>query len=329
VPPAFSALVFLACAGAALAASAVLIVRLERIGARLAVTEAVLGLLAALAADTPEISTAVTALARGQNEVGIGVILGSNVAKLAMLLGLAAVVARHIPLDRRVVLLEAFVAVGVAAVALGVVGGTLSPAPGLALALLVFAPYVVISSLRPAARARLPIPSRLRGTLTSALAEEEDDLGLHPSRGGRTDVVHALLALVVVVVTSVGMETTGTALGGDWGLSDLVVGGVLLAIVTSIPNAVAAVYLARRGRGAATLSTTTNSNTINVVVGLLLPAALLGLGVVGDAALSAAWWYAVLTLAALAWAFVRRGLTRADGVVLGVAYLVFVVLLLR
>ena len=329
MPTPVAALVFLACAASALAASAVLIVRLERIGARLAVTEAVLGLLAALAADMPEISTAVTALVRGQNEVGIGVILGSNVAKLAMLLGLASVVARRIPLDRRVVLLEALVGVGVAAVTVAVVAGTVAPAPGLGIALVVFVPYVVVSSLRPEARARLPIPARLRGTLTSALAEEEDDLGLHPGRGGRVDVVHAVLALAVVVVTSIGMETTGTDLGHAWGLSDLVVGGVLLAIVTSIPNAVAAVYLARRGRGAATLSTTTNSNTINVVVGLLLPAALLGLGTAGAAALSAAWWYAGLTLAVLAWAFLRRGLTRTDGVAIGVAYAVFVVLLLR
>ena len=49
----------------------------------------------------------------------------------------------------------------------------------------------------------------------------------------------------------------------------------MLAAVTSLPNAVAAVYLARRGRAAATLSEALNSNTINVLAGLLLPAALI------------------------------------------------------
>jgi Ca2+/Na+ antiporter len=48
-----------------LGASAVLVTRLERIGARLAAPEAMLGLATALAADSPEIATAVTALARG------------------------------------------------------------------------------------------------------------------------------------------------------------------------------------------------------------------------------------------------------------------------
>jgi cation:H+ antiporter len=323
------ALAFLVAVAAALAASAILVVRIERLGARLALTEAVLGLLAALAADTPEIVTAITALVRGENEVGLGVILGSNVAKLAMLLGLAAVVAGGIRFDRRVVLLESVVGIALAAITLVVVTDKVSPAPGLALAVLVFAPYVVVSSLRPEVRARLPVPERLRGTITSALTTEESDLDLHPTRGGRLDVAAGLLALVVVVAASIVMETTGTRLGDEWGLSDLVVGGVLLAIVTSIPNAVAAVYLARRGRGAATLSTTTNSNNINVIIGLLVPASLLGLGAVSSAALTAAWWYLGLTAVTLAAAFTRRGLSRAEGVVIGVLYVVFVAVLLR
>jgi hypothetical protein len=39
----------------------------------------------------------------------------------------------------------------------------------------------------------------------------------------------------------------------------------------------ARVHLAARGRGAATLSTALNSNNLNVMAGLLLPAAVIGL----------------------------------------------------
>ena len=42
----------------------------------------------------------------------------------------------------------------------------------------------------------------------------------------------------------------------------------MLAVVTSLPNAVTAVYLARRGRGAAVPSTALNSNAINVTAWL-------------------------------------------------------------
>jgi hypothetical protein len=41
--------------------------------------------------------------------------------------------------------------------------------------------------------------------------------------------------------------------------------------VTSLPNAASAVYLAVRGRDAATLSIALNSNAINVTAGQLLP----------------------------------------------------------
>jgi cation:H+ antiporter len=320
---------FLLATAVALASSHVLILRLERIGARLALTEAALGLLAALAADTPEIATAVTALVNHQGDVGIGVVLGSNVAKLAMLLGLAAVVAGRIRLDRRVVALEGVVAVAVALVSVAVVGHAMSPVPGLVVSLLVFVPYVALLVISPARRALLRIPARLRGTLSTAVRQEEDDLDIHAGRGGRADVAVAVAMLALVIGASVVLEHTGSDLGTAWGLSDLVVGAVLLAIVTSIPNAVAALHLARSGRGAATLATTTNSNTVNVLVGLLLPATLIGLGEVTREATLTAWWYLDLTVVVLAWAYLRRGLGRASGLAIGAAYVVFVALLLR
>ena len=88
-----------------LAASWLLVSRLERLAERAGFSEAWLGLVAALAADAPEITSAVTALSRGQASVGAGVVIGSNVFNLAALLGLAAVVAGQVAFHRRVVLL--------------------------------------------------------------------------------------------------------------------------------------------------------------------------------------------------------------------------------
>src|SRR5580693_7501614 len=98
-------LAFVAGVAVSLAASWLLVSRLERLADRAGFSEAWLGLVAALAADAPEITSAVTALARGQASVGAGVVIGSNVFNLAALLGLAAVVAGRIRFHRRVVLL--------------------------------------------------------------------------------------------------------------------------------------------------------------------------------------------------------------------------------
>ena len=112
----FDAIVFAASAAVSLGASWILVSRIERMGGRLGVTEATLGLLAALAADAPEITSAVSALAGHQQEVGAGVVVGSNVFNLAALLGLGAVVAGSVALHRRVVLLTGTVSLWIAAV---------------------------------------------------------------------------------------------------------------------------------------------------------------------------------------------------------------------
>lgn len=94
--------------------------------------------------------------------------------------------------------------------------------------------------------------------------------------------------------------------------------------MTSLPNAVAAIYLASRGRGAAMMSTAFNSNAINVIVGLMLPAALLGLATPTEDASFVAIFYVGLTALAVALALRGKGLDRRAGSIIIGAYLVFV-----
>ena len=101
----FSAGEFASGAIVSLAMSWVLVSRLERVGERFGLSEALLGMVAALAADAPEITASVTALAHNERAVGAGVVIGSNVFNLAALLGLGAVVAGSLHLHRKVVVL--------------------------------------------------------------------------------------------------------------------------------------------------------------------------------------------------------------------------------
>jgi cation:H+ antiporter len=318
--------VFVAAAALSLGASALLVVRLERLGARLGLSEALLGLVAALAADTPEVTSAVTALAHGQRDVGAGVVLGSNVFNLAALIGLGAVVAGGITLHRRVILFEGTVALSIAALTITAVTGLITAVAALALALAVLAPYVYVSALHPAGRSALPLPSRLRSWLAGAVADEEQELAaaIRPEGSGRRDAALAVLALAVVVAASAAMERTASALGTRWQVPGVITGGIVLAAVTSMPNAVAAVFLARRGRASATLSEAFNSNTLNVLAGLLIPAVIIASPSLGGA-LRIAIWYGVLTVATIALALVGRGINRRSGALIIAAYLVFAV----
>jgi Ca2+/Na+ antiporter len=133
---------------------------------------------------------------------------------------------------------------------------------------------------------------------------------------------------LVVVLASTVMELTATNLGHRFAVPGIITGGIVLAAVTSLPNAVAAVYLATRGRGAAVLSTALNSNALNVIAGLLIPAAITGLGSPSTQTTLVTGWYAGLTAAVLVAAFAGRGLRRPAGSAIIAAYAAFLAALL-
>jgi cation:H+ antiporter len=312
-----------------LATSWVLVSKLEMVGERLGLSEAFLGLLAALAADAPEITAAVTALSRHERSVGAGVVIGSNVFNLAALLGLGSMVAGRLHLHRRVVLLGGTVAMWMAAVTLFAVTGVVDPGAGLALVLAVFVGYATLLARHRTVLGRLPLPSSWATWLAAAVDEEELELivAIRPEPAKATDSAIAGLALCVVVGAAIAMERGASTLGRHYAVPGVVVGGLVLAAVTSLPNAVAAIYLARKGRGAAAFSTALNSNALNVVAGLLLPATFLGLAGASRSTVLLVATYVGLSALTLVLAYADHGLRRSAGWLIVALYSLFVVAL--
>jgi cation:H+ antiporter len=254
------------------------------------------------------------------------VVLGSNVFNLAALIGLGALIAGGIKLHRRVVLFEGTVALWIAALSIAAVMSLITPVIALILALAILVPYVYVSAVHPSGRSGLPLPAGLWSWLAGAIAEEEQELSdvINPAKGGPRDAAIAVLALAVVVAASAAMERSASALGARWAVPGVITGGIVLAAVTSMPNAVAAVYLARRGRASATLSEAFHSNTLNVIAGLFIPAVIItSPGLAGTPRIAI--WYAVLTAATIALALAGRGINRRSGALIIAAYLVFTV----
>jgi cation:H+ antiporter len=317
---------FVVGAAVSVSTSWVLVTRVERLGEWLGLSEALLGLLAALAADQANIWAAVTALAGQQGALGAGVVIGSNIFNLAALLGLGAVVAGRIGLHRKVVVLSGTVALWVAIVCFATVMGMVDSALGLGLVLAVLVPYVVVLGLRRTQRRRLPLPRRWATWLASAVDEEELELvvAIRPRRGTVRDLLVAVPTLIVVILATVAMERGASALGQHYAVAAVVTGGLVLAAVTSLPPAVAAVHLAARGRGAAALSTAFTSNALNVTAGLLIPTLFVELARPSGQALLVAAWYVGLTYVTLALAYTGRGLRRWAGWVIIAGYAAFV-----
>jgi cation:H+ antiporter len=315
-------------AAAALGASFTLVRRLERLAGRWHLSEAMLGLMVALAADSPEITSAVAASVRGETTIGAGVVLGSNVFNLAALLGLGAIVAGKIVLHRSVVIFEGVTAMWIAIVSFVVIMTPLPAALGLSMVLVVVLPYVFISAVSTGRLRRVGLSVRVTRWLDRTLGEEELELAeaIQPKSKGSFDVTIAVVSLVIVIGASVVMEQSAQSLGKRLGLSDLIIGGVVLAAVTSLPNAVGAIFLAVRGRGAAVLSEAMNSNMLNVVIGLFLPALFVGFARSSGGSSTIVAFYSGLTLFSLAMAFLGRGLSRLGGIAIVISYVAFVLI---
>jgi len=293
---------------AMLAAAALFADRLDHIGPRVGLPEALTGLVTALAADGPEISSALIALAQGEKRVSLGVVLGSNVFNLAAMIGVSAVVAGAVRLGRRALAIEGAVALLVTLFGAGVITGALSPWVAMVCLMATLVPYLLLIGRREAHAG----PPMVR------VAASPDDPALWKPIG------LAAVAVVLIVLGSLGMVNSAVSIADRWGIPAAIVGTLVLATLTSLPNAFTAIRLGVNHRGAALVSETLNSNTINLAVGVVLPALFLSLGgVSGLVGFDLVWLFAMTSFTLLLLAR-PRGAGRVGGAALISMYLVFV-----
>jgi cation:H+ antiporter len=309
MPPVLAAPLFVVSLVVTLAAARLFARRLDRLGVRFGLPEALIGLLTALAADGPEISSALFALLKGAHDVGVGVLVGSNGFNLAAMIGLSALLTGHVRLPRSVLLLEGAVGLLITVVAGALLLGWLSPGVAAGGSALVLIPYLVVV---------------LAGARTSPGWHEP------PAPDATTDPTHHLLGLIVLDVTlivagSAGMVQTALTLAGHWHVSGAILGVLILGPLTSIPNAATAVRLGLAGRGAALVGETFNSNTINLGAGVVLPSLFVTLAAISTLAKLQLAWLLAATLLTLSLLARPGGMRRAGAVALIVMYIAFVV----
>jgi cation:H+ antiporter len=322
--PALAAPLFVASIVLMLLAAAAFARRLDHIGLQLGLPEALLGLLTALAADAPEISSAISALVQNDHAVAIGVVVGSNAFNLAAMLGLSAVVTARVRARHETLELEAFVGLWLLAVMLAVAAGGLGSTTGAALVAAVVIPYVTILAAGSRLARRLPrVESRFLRRSFGEAHDAERTLGSR--RESVSLVIVLLLALALIVAGSVGAVRAATDLADAWSFPEELVGVLVLAILTSLPNAWTGVRFGLRQRGSALMSETLNSNSINIVAGLAIPAALGSAGAFSGLAIFDLAWLIGMTAAAVVLFGRRDGAGRGAGGLLIALYVAFVV----
>jgi cation:H+ antiporter len=302
--------------------------RLDVVGIRFGLPEALIGLLTAIAADGPNVSSALYALVRGAHNVGVGVLVGSNAFQLAAMVGVSALLAGSVLMPREGLLLEGLTGTAVTAIAAAALFGWIAPLVAVGLGACVAVPYLVVVIGGSELLLKRRDAHRTAGRLGRFVDQRP-----RTKRSGSASAapVHHLVGLIVldvalIIASSAGMVQAALSLGGDWQISRAVLGVLVLAPLTSIPNAITGVRLGVAGRSAALVSETLNSNTINLGIGVLVPALFTTFGVLTATGKLQLVWLLGMTVICVGLLTGRGGMGRRGGTVLIALYIGFAAL---
>lgn len=265
---------------------------------------------------TPELAVTLGAALKGNTDIALGNVVGSNIANIGLILGLSALVA---PMAIRLRLLQvelpALIVLHLALFAM-VWNGSVGRFDGLVLmaGFLAFMIFVLRS-----ARAETPL-------VQAEFAANEPP------------VPHALWITLGFVVGGLALLMLGAKVAVDaavvlaklWGLSDLVIGLTVVAVGTSAPEIASSIAAARRGQSDIAIGNVVGSNLYNVL--FILGATALVQPIPATAPTLRMLDLPVLVgLSILLWPLALKDmrLTRGNGAFLLLAYAVYLVLLVR
>ena len=286
----------------------------SRLAGRLRVRPVVIGVVViGLGTSAPEFLVSGTAAARGDRDLAIGNLVGSNILNVTLVLGLAALVAKVV-VTSSVIRREVPLAVGAVAVFAVVARLGLNAVSGAALALLLVLALVLL----------------LRWSAGAPADPVADDAQAATGAGHRLPVeaLRAVLGLAGVLVGAQLLVASSAAIAQDLGVPDFVIGFTLIALGTSLPELVTTIQGQRRGETDLVVGNLFGSNLFNSLGG----GAVIGFADGGRSARAGSVEVIVMLAAGLlAWGLLGRGrrLDRYEGIALLVAYAVTLPLLLR
>lgn len=271
---------FLVSLTVVIAASARFTDKLEELCEALNLSIGMLSLFSALGANIPNYVSSIIAILGGHEDVGIGIIIGSNIYNIAIILGLCT----WLTPERAGMTLDAQEKrdVGVIARYALVITFLLFPIifwlPGEPLVTTLLAssfssillPLTGLLVLGIFGALLVHILRRSHGSEGTTLHHHE-----HPGQKSPLSLLRLGGEIIFTLAIALGgvlvMVQSGQTLTADLHLPSVLAGLLVLAVATSLPNTVVAVSLVRTGEAAACVEEVCSSGSINIALGIVLP----------------------------------------------------------
>ena len=266
----------------------------------------------AMGTSLPETAVSVTASLVGNNTLAVSNVVGSNIFNLMMVIGFCAVLA-PVTVDR-ITLKRDFpfsVLCAILLLGLGYLGMTLGRIDGI-IFLVLFAGFITLMI-------RTALKSRKEGLAAGNVGEEEVRILSMP---------RCILYIVIGII--------GIALGGDWvvdsastiasafGISQTLIGLTIVSVGTSLPEFVTSVVAARKNEVDMALGNAIGSNIFNILMVLGIAASISPIAFIVNNMIDIA---VLLAFSLLVWilAWTRKRLSRAEGLIMVLLYVAYVV----
>jgi cation:H+ antiporter len=264
----------------------------------------------AFGTSTPEVIVTVQAALAGHPAVAIGNVVGSNIANIGLILGIAALIAPA-RVDGALRSREVPVLLAITVLVVGMlVDGAISRLEGAVL--LACCVLYTVWMIR-AARAGAELAAAKADTVVER--DAADAAGAPQARGAARSALIALFGLGVLLVGGSLFVDGAVSAAHALGMSERLVGLTVVAVGTSLPELVTSVVAARRGHSDLAIGNVVGSNIFNL--SLCLGASALVGNVGADLRELAVDLVALGTMTAVAAVFIRseRTISRGEGAV--------------
>ena len=283
------------------------------LAARWGIPPMIIGLtIVSFGTSAPELAASVSAALQGAPEIAVGNVVGSNIANVALILGLTAVI-RPLRAQAQFLRRDTPLMIGVALLLVALfLNGSLGRVEGLVF-VIGLAGYLWLL---------------LRSEESPAVeAEYEQEFAVMPQASAWRAGGGALLGLVTLVAGAQFLVSGATAIARAAGVPELIIGLTLVAVGTSLPELATSAIAALKGESDIALGNIVGSNIFNIlgILGITIlvrPIELPFSAIAVDLAV-------MVGLSGLLWPFLRTGmrLGRREGATFLVLYVAYVVYL--
>lgn len=272
----------------------------------------VIGLtIVAFGTSAPELIVSIQAALGGNPGIALGNVVGSNIANIALILGVTALI-RPIPVQGATIKIDApfLVFASIALTAISYFAGAISRIEGIIGLVLLF----------------LFVGYQIRSSKTTANTESAAEEDTTPLPALWKSLVALVLGISFLKFGAECLVDGAVTIASGLGVDDRIIGVTVVAIGTSLPELFASVMAARKGNVDLAVGNVVGSNLFNIMCVLATATAISPIADVGTGFTSDCLWMLALTL--LIWFQLRTDyrLTRLEGVVLLCTYAVFIAL---